>query len=101
MCREQPFVQRNMRTAENRICADGEFVAAVVAKEHTGLRLAAHLVDVERTTERAVNPVGPAIGLHVGRGLGFVVKDRVCEVYGHRYLLCPVILHPTLAKSSA
>src|SRR5262249_46393565 len=50
---QEPFVKRDMRTLENRPGANRELVSAVIAKEHAGLGLAAHLRDVIRAAMRA------------------------------------------------
>ena len=59
------------------------FVPATVAHEHAGLGLAAHLGHVVGAAQRAIGAIWPAIGLHVGDGLGFVGKDRVGEIASH------------------
>ena len=77
-------MQRDMAALENRPSANRELVPAIVAQEHSGLRPATHLVNVEGAAMWAIGlAIRPAIGLHVGRGLGFVVKDRVSEVACH------------------
>jgi hypothetical protein len=72
-----------MTSLENRSGANREFLAAIVAQEHSGLGIARHAMDVHRTAERAMNAARPAIGFDVGRGLGFVVEDRIGQVDVH------------------
>src|SRR5436190_16476234 len=80
---EEPFMERDMRTLENRSGANRELNAAIVAEKHPGLRLAGHAMDVEQAAKRAVDLIRPAISLHVRRSLGFIVKNWISEVDGH------------------
>jgi hypothetical protein len=80
---EQPLVQRNVRTLHDSASADGELVAAVIAEEHTGLGLARHAADANRTTVRADRlAIGPARSFDMGQCLGFVVEDRIGDIHG-------------------
>ncbi len=80
---EQPLMQRDVRALHNRASAAGEFVAAIVAQEHTGLRLAFHAADVERPAMRAVHiAVRPARGFDVRAGSVFVMEARGGKI-GH------------------
>ena len=63
--------------------AGREFVAAVIAQEHAGLRLAGHAVDIERAAIGAKRAVGPARRLKVRQRLLFIVKDGISDVDGH------------------
>jgi hypothetical protein len=100
--RHEPLMERDMRAAENSFAADRELVAAIVAQKHTSLGFAAHAMDVDGTAKRAVHAVRPAIGFHMGRGLGFIVKNRVGEVDIHSGTpVLPPLSHIPDAKSSA
>ena len=83
---KKPFVERNVAALHDGAGANGELVAALVAKEHAFLRLAAHLADGERTTMRTHRLAIPALRFDVSGGLGFIVKDRVGDVDVHRTL---------------
>lgn len=83
---QQPLVQGNVAALHDRAGADGELVAAVIAEEHPGLRLACHPRNMERTTVRAARLAVPARSLDVSLSLGSVVKDRVGDVDVHRTL---------------
>lgn len=83
---QQPFVQRNVAALHNAASADGELVAAIVAKEHASLRLAAHAVNAGRTTVRAIRLTIPTRYFEVCKRLGFVVKDRVGYVGYHGFV---------------
>src|SRR2546427_11888974 len=76
-------MQRDMRPLEYGLGPHRELVAAFVAQEHSGRGLARHAMDVARATVGAVDTLRPAVGFHVGRGLGLIVKDRVGELDGH------------------
>ena len=80
---KQPLVKRNVRALHDGASANGELVTAIVAKEHTGLRLAAHLTDGKRTTVRASGFTAPTLRFNVRSGLGFVVEDGVGDVHVH------------------
>ena len=75
-------MQRNVAALHDAASADSELVAAIVAKEHTGLCLALHAADANRTTVRAGRLAVPTRSLDVGQRLGFVVKDGVGDVHG-------------------
>ena len=76
-------MQRNVAALHDGAGANRELVAAIVAKEHTGLRLAAHAGDVDGATVRAHRLAIPARGFDVGLRLGFVVEDRVGDINVH------------------
>ena len=75
---KKPLMEGDMAAFVDGASADGELVPAVIAKEHSGLRMTGHLVDVEGPAMRAVYPVWPAIGFHMVDRLGFVGENRVC-----------------------
>ena len=68
--------------------AHGELIAAVIAEEHTSLRLAFHAADANRTTVRAEHAVNPTRGFKVRKSLGFVVKNGVGDIDIHGGLPC-------------
>ena len=72
-----------MASLKNRAGANREFFPAIVTKEHASLSFASHLVDVQRAAMRAIRTIRPAVGFHMGRGLGFVGKNRVGEIACH------------------
>lgn len=79
-----------MAALHDRSGADGELVAAVVAKEHTGLSLAAHAAGTSRTAVRADRlTVRPARQKNVALGGFLIVEDRIGDVDVHgRFSLC-------------
>ena len=83
MSGQKPLVQWNMASLENRAGSNRELFPAIVTEEHAGLRLARHLVNVQRAAVRAIHTIRPAIGFHMGHGLGFVCKNRVGEIACH------------------
>ena len=86
MRRQKPFVQGDMRPLENSARADRELAPASVAKEHSSLRLSAHLGHVLIATERANRAIRPTVGFHVCNGGGFVRENRVCQIAGHWFV---------------
>ena len=83
MSGQKPFAQRDMTSREDRAGANRELLPAIVAKEHASLSFASHLVNVKRSTMRAIRTVRPTVGFHMGRGLGFVGENRVDEIACH------------------
>ena len=98
--RQKPFVQGDMGPLENRARADREFVPAIVAHEHPGLRLAAHLVNVVAAAKRAGDtPFGQRSVFHMLYGLGFVGENRVRQIGSHGGSVMSLCT-PDSAKSS-
>lgn len=79
---EQPLVQRDVRAFHDRASAAGELVAAIVAQEHSGLCLAFHAADVDRSAMRAGHTIGPARGFDMRSG-GVFVMEAVCGKVCH------------------
>ena len=75
-------MQRNVTALHDRASANREFVAAVVAQEHTALRLAFHAADAERTTMLTGRLAIPARSFDMGECV-FVVEDRISDVRSH------------------
>lgn len=80
---EQPFVQRNVRSLHDRAGANGELVAAIIAEEIDGLRLALEPSDAERAAMRAGRFTAPTRRFAMCLSGFFVVEDRVGDVDGH------------------
>jgi hypothetical protein len=68
--------------------AASELVAAIVAKEHSGLGFPGHAMNVERAAMRAANPVRPARGFYMLAGGAFIVEVLGGKV---RYLVYQII----------
>src|SRR5437868_1406345 len=102
MDRQQPFMNRDMRTLHHGASAAGELLAAIVAEEVPGLRLALHTVNLEGAAMRARYFSRPAGGFQMGNGGGFVSELWGGQIggSGHGNLLCPRMSHIPAAKSS-
>lgn len=89
MDRQQPLVERNVRTLHHSASAASELVPAVVAQKHSGLRFTGHAMNIERTAQRAVHFVRPAGRFDVGAS-GILIREarEVRSVFMGKYLQC-------------
>ena len=87
--KEEPLVKGNVAALYNRARADGKLVAAVVAEEHAGRRLAFRPANAKRATVWARRLTVPARDFDVGERFGFVMENRVCDVRCHAQAYVP------------
>src|SRR5262249_2501440 len=90
---EQPLMNGDMRALHDGAGAASELVAASIALEITGLRLASHPGHLNRSAVRAERGIRPTGFLQMG-DCGFFVGEFGGVNVGHGYLLGPFIANP-------